>query len=572
MLVSPPSITEEVSSVSNEDELQQQDILQSGTQSSWNSRLSEEQSCKKNAMRLWFLILLCGACGVRGLDVFRPIDGTVWESWRETDVAAISRNFYREGMNICYPRIDWRGNGPGYVESEFPLHPWLIAAAYRSFGYHEEYLRVLSFLAGCFSCLIFFRFARDLLGPVEGIAASLIFACSPLAIRLSSAVQPEPMMFCLSLLAVDQFWRWTVTSRSKHYWSSLFSTTLAILVKLTSAHIGILFAFLCVRRWKLRAFLRWDLWGFVLLALGIPLFWYWHAHSIWLEFGNSLGISNEAFRRISSGSFWINLMETFAGNWELEQSFIWMTSGTLLGVAGLLSIVRKQTATLPLFWLIALICYYIVTGRTSGEGWASYYHIASLPVASLLIAQGFCFLWKARLSKRMTLRSKPVLAQLLKVTAVVCFVWVLFCDFQLWHQERSSLRSQRKYETAVAFRKHVPTGALIVTSTESRFDQHGIPRAIDAPYYFYWLDSKGFTLPVDEMSVSTLRSYHRAGADWFVLERSHLADVPELETECKRHFECLSETSAAVLFSLKPYSEGNHTQNLHKHSNFPSDG
>ena len=42
-----------------------------------------------------------------------------YHSWRQTDTAAIARNFYYNGFNILYPQIDWGGAGPGYVESEF---------------------------------------------------------------------------------------------------------------------------------------------------------------------------------------------------------------------------------------------------------------------------------------------------------------------------------------------------------------------------------------------------------------------------------------------------------------------
>ena len=36
-----------------------------------------------------------------------------YHSWRQTDTAAIARNFYYNGFNILYPQIDWGGTGPG---------------------------------------------------------------------------------------------------------------------------------------------------------------------------------------------------------------------------------------------------------------------------------------------------------------------------------------------------------------------------------------------------------------------------------------------------------------------------
>jgi ABC-type Co2+ transport system permease subunit len=49
----------------------------------------------------------------------------------------IAANFYRNGFNFFYPQIDWAGNEPGYVGTEFPLVPYLAALAYVPFGIHD---------------------------------------------------------------------------------------------------------------------------------------------------------------------------------------------------------------------------------------------------------------------------------------------------------------------------------------------------------------------------------------------------------------------------------------------------
>ena len=75
-------------------------------------------------------IFLIGA-GVRSAGIARSINRA---SWRECDLGAVSRNYERESMNPFYPRIDWRGSTPGYVEMEFPLYPYLGAAWMGVFG------------------------------------------------------------------------------------------------------------------------------------------------------------------------------------------------------------------------------------------------------------------------------------------------------------------------------------------------------------------------------------------------------------------------------------------------------
>src|SRR5579863_5616932 len=93
----------------------------------------------------WGLAIVMLAAAVWAIDLWRPFDGRTRASWREADDAAVARNFYREGMNVLYPRIDWRGNGPGFAEMEFPLFPWTIAALYETFGFHEVLGRILAY-------------------------------------------------------------------------------------------------------------------------------------------------------------------------------------------------------------------------------------------------------------------------------------------------------------------------------------------------------------------------------------------------------------------------------------------
>src|SRR5437016_13840593 len=85
--------------------------------------------------KIAIIALFAAAALVRFADVFRPINKG---SWRESDEGSISRNFVREGMDPLYPRIDWRGDGPGYAEMELPVYPFLTAATYKIFGEYDQ--------------------------------------------------------------------------------------------------------------------------------------------------------------------------------------------------------------------------------------------------------------------------------------------------------------------------------------------------------------------------------------------------------------------------------------------------
>ena len=146
--------------------------------------------------------------GLRLAFVNRPFDERSLAPWREADYAQIARSFHREGMDIRYPRIDWRGTTSGAAEMEFPAVPWLAALLYGKVGYHEEILRILTALASVGGLFVFLVLARSLLPPTAALVAVSVFALNPLLLLLSGAMQPEPVMLLLSLAAVALVERW----------------------------------------------------------------------------------------------------------------------------------------------------------------------------------------------------------------------------------------------------------------------------------------------------------------------------------------------------------------------------
>ncbi len=553
--------------------------------------------------RAIFALFLLAAC-VRAIDVWRPVDGTVRHAWRETDTAAIARSFYREDMNILLPRIDWRGDGPGYVESEFPLLPWTAACLYHVFGYHEEILRVLSYVLSLGAFVVFLRLARRLLPDRAIIPACVVFALSPMAIRMASAVQPEPLMFFAYLLAVDSFVRWIDHGLRRDYVIALLATTLAILAKVPAAHVGILFACLCLQKYGKGAFNCPGIWLFGLVSLGVPAAWYWHAHSLWLEYGNSLGISNEAYERISTGNFLMTLWETLPGVVAIESVYIWMGIGTFFGMGGLVAAWRDSRYRPLTYWFCALAAYFFVTGRTTGEPWAAYYHIVTTALAAMLIGLGFHVTWLRRI--RLTLRFVAgvstaalvaflagelnasminPLSRIALTVGVASGVAGLLAALDVRNgrdntstERENGLTRQRVmlggfsaviafqlvsvvrdfrpaenaglYDNALAFAPHVNEGELIVVGGASTVDQHGLLRASDNPYYFFWMDRKGFILHDDEQSLERLAELQHRGARYFLAEKHHIGQVPDFEDDLRTRFTVIKESGTSMLIDL----------------------
>src|SRR5262245_48409197 len=80
-------------------------------------------------------------------DLVDHLDSPVF-GWRPADMASIALGFLRNGFHLLYPQIFWGGDGPGYVETEFPLIPFLTAILFKVFGAHEVLWLVIPQLCG----------------------------------------------------------------------------------------------------------------------------------------------------------------------------------------------------------------------------------------------------------------------------------------------------------------------------------------------------------------------------------------------------------------------------------------
>ena len=140
----------------------------------------------------WICAVLLLAALVWAVDLWRPVDGRTREPWREADLSSIARNYLRERLPFAAPAIDWRGDGPGQVEMEFPLFPWLVSVAHRGLGYHEITARVGAYLLSLMTLGLFLLLARETLSVGGAIAAGVFWAINPLATQVATAIQPEP--------------------------------------------------------------------------------------------------------------------------------------------------------------------------------------------------------------------------------------------------------------------------------------------------------------------------------------------------------------------------------------------
>ena len=275
--------------------------------------------------RILIIILFAAASLVRLADAFRPINKG---SWRENDLGAISRNFALEGMNPLYPRIDWRGDGPGYAEMEMPIYPFLTAVTYKIFGIHDEFGRMWAFLFSICALFFFYRLAREYLEFFPAITAFAFFAFNPLIVLMATAIQPEALMLFAYIAAVYFFIRWLKHSQNSDFWPAVLMTALTLLAKAPSAHIGLFFGILLIEKYGWKLVTQSKVWLFAILSVLPSVLWYVHANNLWKTYGNSLGVSNE-YHWIG----WDFFTDTgfVSGILRSEFLYVWAVFGLIVG-------------------------------------------------------------------------------------------------------------------------------------------------------------------------------------------------------------------------------------------------
>ena len=489
---------------------------------------------------------------------------------------------------------------------EFPIFPWMTALLYKIFGFHEVIGRLLGYFVSLLTIPVFMLLARRLLPIWGAITASLLFVLNPLVIRISNSLQPESFMLFFYLSAVYAFLRWLDEDKGLWIWTAAAATSLAILVKITAGHIVILMVFLLILRKGVKGLLQLKILVCAIVALAPGLLWYFHAHGLYLAYGNSLGVSNEyhwiGWDMVKSPLFFFRLMVKAI---KIEVINIWMPLGGLV----ILFSVRwfsERAVRVSLYWLTSIWLYYIVAIRTTSKIFATYYHIFSAPVAALLLGVASAHVMKsmsrsgrfrfllgvttafaiiiviirAAFGQRLPLlqagegiivlgiflvavaayfehRQSPdqPVAKLLSpsLLSLIILSTILFSGLKI-SDDLHPEGWQDRYSCARSFQRFIPDNGLILVSGGNSRDPTGHRLAFDASYFHYWLDRKGFVIPRDALSVIAVRGYISRGARYFVLEKAALKSAPEFVAEMEKTFSLVDECDAAYLFRLVPIS------------------
>jgi hypothetical protein len=345
-----------------------------------------------------------------------------WHSFRQSDTAAVARNFIKFGLDPLHPRYDdlsniqsGKDNPMGWRMVEFPLYQTIATLRSRILpGLPiEVHLRLTTIVASVITAILLFLILDSLGAPVVGGVAGFVYALLPYSIYFGRVILPEPLAVAYAMVSL-----W-VLSAKKIGWvrvviGAVFAA-LALLVKPTAAFLmlpavyflfrakGALFHSFTYALITLVPLLWWRRW-ILQFPEGIPVY-------EWLLNANNIRFKGAWF-------WWLfakRIGELILGFWGL----------ILLGL-GLITKSGKEEKWFTWLLLAGTLGYLVVFA--AGNVQHDYYQILLLPGISIMAAKGIVFLWSntvlSRAASRMLLVASCIFAFAFSWYTIRTYWWI----------------------------------------------------------------------------------------------------------------------------------------------------
>jgi hypothetical protein len=159
------------------------------------------------------------------------------------------------------------------------------------------------------------------------------------------------------------------------------------------------------------------------------------------------------------------------------------------------------------------LIFYLLAAHTSGDRWAFYYHILSVPPVILLVGSGYGRLraWASDGATKPRWRNAVVV-----LLCVMLFGAGMVGSVQVVRVRGSQPTLSSMRLCLERFSRQLPPSATVALRGGGRTDEHGYPVAYNESMGFVWLDRKGVNYPAEDLSVATMHSLSAQGIGFWV--------------------------------------------------------
>lgn len=412
---------------------------------------------------------------------------------RQADTAAIARNFAESGESILKPQIDWRGVGPGYVEADAQIFPYLTSLIYRLVGVHEWIGRLISLIFSSLTAWLVYLFGSRIADQRFALTATAVFFILPLETFYGSAFMSEPLMLLGQMGAVVFFERWVSgqsgqsgRSGQVNWWISLGCFCLAALIKPMSLVIGLPLAVLAYERFSWGFLYRKSLLLYALILFVVTAAYYHSAHQLFLTYGNSFWLRGYGIwldpAQLLSGDFWIRMI----GKVLLSHPLTY--GGFLLFLIGI-SRRNGRHHRLLISWALAVIASFFIVAK--GNLLHSHYQMPLMIPGSFLISGGLTWIF-TEANSRKAIRYIGIIALSLLFAQIA---------YKQWAHIDIAKASQPRIELAKTLDRTLPPDAKLITLDD------------DSPLMLYYAHRKGW---IEKPSPDQLVAASRMGVALYI--------------------------------------------------------
>jgi hypothetical protein len=320
---------------------------------------------------------------------------------------------------------------------------------------------------------------------------------------------PEPTVMFFYIAALYLFYRWLTNPRLSTLFLAAASTALAILIKPTSTHIGLIYFLLLFEKYRLRIFIQRRVWLFATISLLPAVVWYLHARNLYLTYGNTFGILSGGDTKFDNLRYWFS-PSFYSSLISIDLNWVFAIGGVLPFVIGMLLAVRKRSPSLLIYGVLTQGVYYLLIPRYTNA--AVYYHIYLLPFAALAVGLGFWWLFQQSQA------TSVILGRRVSPSSVVTVAAILLITYAALRSYRSTVRiyDQPLQDCSQVVAQLIPQQSRIIVSTTSEARPQGVENNYQEPDIFYYSHRYGWSLAADHHTVEQVAEYRAQGAEYLV--------------------------------------------------------
>lgn len=423
-----------------------------------------------------------------------------WQGWRQADTQAIARNLAFEDFAPHAPRIDWRGDGPGYVETEAQLYPTLIAVVMQVTGETVWVGQLLSLVCVAGAVFLAWLALGKRFGDHAGYAAMLAMLGHQGTIAMSTSIQPDALAFLAFVVGFIAF-------VERRWWLWVLATAIAGLVKPTTLELGIAQFVMVVaeRRWREpRIWIGWA------IVIAIVAGFMAYARTLYVDHGNTFGVLSGGDSKLPATSMLLAPSTWF----ELARHVIVWGTGVLAVPAAIFLASRRKLRAEHVALAIAAVSLVVVALRYTSGTFGTHYHLPHVLLGAWLVAAA------AHELRGALVAGVAVVALAMGVRAM------RFLDRPV---ERETVMGR-------LLAKHAAPGTLVAVRAraESYNTEWHTVNNFEDPRVFYVSRTKGWVLPNDLAGAARLAEVTRRGATFYVHITQKVIDA-ELAAWLARH-------------------------------------